>query len=163
MIFNIDEAEAVISALKGQAEKKQTLLVISSPMVWSNTAPKADGTAFRDTDFERRVPLPRYQQLKHIEMNALALQKSNTNIRVHIIWSGFLFGNGEQNDIFYEFFRSAWVSLHPELAALPVVSGGNNFLPTIHVKDLANSIEMVMINSSFEKCLIAVDESVEQT
>jgi nucleoside-diphosphate-sugar epimerase len=162
--INTDEAEAVIAALKTQAAKKQTLIVISTPMVWSNTVPKPDSTPYSDSQFDRRVPLPRYQQLKFIEMNALALSKCNTNIRVHIICSGFLYGNGEQNDIFYEFFRSAWVSLHPELAALPVVSGGCNHLPTIHVKDLTNCIELVLINpATFESCLIAVDDSADQT
>ena len=81
-------------------------------------------------------------------MSALALGKQNSNVKVHLVCSGFIYGNGEQNDLFYEFFRSAWVSLHPELAALPVIAGGLNHLPTIHVKDLASSIEQILINSS---------------
>jgi len=80
-------------------------------------------------------------------MNAMALAKQSSSIKVHIICSGFLYGNGEQNDIFYEFFRSAWVSLHPQLAALPIIAGGNTHLPTIHVRDLANGIEKILINS----------------
>ena len=39
-------------------------------------------------------------------------QKSNKNIRVHTICSGLLYGNGEANNVFYEFFRRAWLSLH---------------------------------------------------
>ena len=91
-------------------------------MSWSKTAEKADG--FEDNDFEKRVPFPKYQNLKQVEVAALALAKMNDYLRVHVICSGFLYGNGEQNDIFYEFFRRAWVSLHPDLSALPVINGG---------------------------------------
>lgn len=93
-------------------------------------------------------------------MAALAAAKLNPRLRVHLICAGFLFGNGEQNDIFYEFFRRAWVSLHPDLAALPVIGSGNNNIPTIHVDDLANCIDYLF--TSGEDCheyLIAVDQS----
>ena len=106
------------------SENEQVLIVVSSPMVWSMTP---TGKIYKDEDSDMRVPLPKYQSLKQIEMSALALMKHNYNLRVHVVCSGFLYGNGEQNDIFYEFFRRAWVSLHPKLAALPVVAGGKNY------------------------------------
>ena len=115
----------MINALKysdSQPEHKQTLIMISSPMTWSRSPKSADGC--EDSEFEKRVPLPKYQALKQMELAALALQKQNSMLRVHIVCSGFLYGNGEQNDIFYEFFRRAWVSLHPDLTALPVIAGG---------------------------------------
>ena len=77
-----------------------------------------------------------------------------------MVWAGFTYGNGEQNDIFYEFFRRAWVSLHPDLAALPVIESGNNVLPTIHVTDLTNQIDLIFTQGkSFKSALFAVDES----
>ena len=75
--------------------------------------------------------------MKDLENLALTAQKINQNLKVSVVCSGLPFGNGEANDIFYEFFRRAWLSSHPELAALPVVGEGNNSLPTIHVSDLA--------------------------
>jgi len=66
--------------------------------------------------------------------------KINLNLKVHVVCSGLPFGNGEANDIFYEFFRRSWLSSHPELAALPVVGDGQNCLPTIHVSDLAKCV-----------------------
>ena len=57
-----------------------------------------------------------------------------------------MYGNGEQNDVFYEFFRRAWVSLHPKLAALPVIEEGSNILPTIHVSDLVSAIDLTITN-----------------
>lgn len=75
-----------------------------------------------------------------------------------------MYGNGEQNDIFYEFFRRAWVSLHPQLAALPVVGKGDNNLPTIHVSDLSNAIDRTLLHGQeFNSYLIAVDQSTCST
>jgi hypothetical protein len=85
-------------------------------------------------------------------------------LRVHIVCSGFLYGNGEQNDIFYEFFRRAWVSLHPDLTALPVIAGGRNVLPTIHVSDLTSIIDLlIMNNQEYDKYLLAVDQCKNST
>ena len=94
----------------------------------------------------------------------MALVKNNDKLRVHVVCSGFLYGNGEQNDVFYEFFRKAWVSLHPQLSALPVVAGGGNYLPTIHVDDLSHSIDNILCNGKeYNQYLLAVDQSKQST
>lgn len=60
--------------------------------------------------------------------------------------AGLPYGNGESNDIFYEFFRSAWLSLHPDLASLPIVGEpGNNRIPTIHITDLSRCIKHLLL------------------
>ena len=97
-------------------------------------------------------------------MAALALGKHNDKLRVHVVCSGFLYGNGEQNDIFYEFFRRSWVSLHPQLSALPVIAKGQNNLPTIHVADLASALDSVLLQGAdFGSYLLAVDQSKGST
>lgn len=63
-------------------------------MVWSKTPPKEAG-AYDETEFEKRIPLPKYQNLKSVELGAMALGKHNDKLRVHIVCSGFLYGNGE--------------------------------------------------------------------
>jgi len=83
------------------------------------------------------VPQPKHQVLKNVENMALAAAKSTRNLRSHIIGAGVIYGNGELENSFYEHFRRAWLSLHPKLAALPVVGDGTNRLPTIHAHDLA--------------------------
>ena len=91
-------------------------------------------------------------------MAALSLTKHNDKLRVHVVCSGFLYGNGEQNDIFYEFFRRSWVSLHPQLSALPVIADGANNLPTIHVADLASSLDSIFLHGAdYGNYLLAVD------
>lgn len=91
-------------------------------MSWLST-PKGD-CDFSDNDYTKRVPNPRYQYLKNLENLAMTSAKINMNLKVHVVCSGLPFGNGEANDIFYEFFRRSWLSSHPELAALPVIGSG---------------------------------------
>lgn len=83
---------------------------------------------------------PKFQYLKNLENLALTAPKINSNLKVHVVCSGLPFGNGESNDVFYEFFRRAWLSTHPELAALPIIGEGKNSMPTIHVNDLARCV-----------------------
>jgi len=72
----------------------------------------------------KRVPTPKYQYIKNLENLALTANKANPNLKVYVVSSGLPYGNGEANDVFYEFFRRAWLSSHPDLAALPVVGNG---------------------------------------
>ena len=142
---DLDEAEKIIQILRQplhehQPHKKQVLVVLSPVFTWANTQ-LADGQeALTDDDFQRRVPLPRFQMVKHLENLAMTAPKFNDNVRVHVICSGLPYGHGEANDVFYEFFRRAWLSLHPDLASLPVIGDGNNVLPTVHVADLARFV-----------------------
>jgi len=76
----------------------------------------------------------------------MSSNKINKKLKVHVLCSGLPYGNGESNDMFYEFFRRAWLSLHPQLAALPIVGSGDNVIPTIHVTDLARSIQFLIQN-----------------
>jgi adenylate kinase len=104
-----------------------------------------------------RVPSPKYQAIKSLETLALSAQKSNRSLRVHILCAGLPYGNGEQNNVFYEFFRRAWLSLNPELASLPIVGGGSNRIPTIHIVDLARSIKHLLTNQISQQYFFAVD------
>lgn len=75
---NLEEAEMVIKALKysenGAApDKDQVLIVVSSPMTWSQTPKKADGSAYTDKEVNKRVPLPKYLLQKQIEHAAVSL------------------------------------------------------------------------------------------
>lgn len=97
--------------------------------------------------------------LKNLENLALAAPQFNKNLRVHVVCSGLPYGNGESTEVFYEFFRRSWLSLHPDLAALPIVGEGHNKLPTIHVTDLARSINHLVTSKVTRKYLIAVDQA----
>jgi nucleoside-diphosphate-sugar epimerase len=90
-------------------------------------------------------------------MMAMAAAKFGKCLRVHVICGGLNYGMGEAQYLFYDFFRKAWLSLHPEHAALPIIGSGHNRIPTIHVKDLANCIKLVIENKFKQLYFIAVD------
>ena len=127
---SIEEAEQIIKILKQPIHeshaKQQVLIVISTAFTWANTKLPDGQDCFTDAHFQSRVPVPRFQQIKQMENLALTAAKFNKNLRVHVVCSGLPYGHGEANDVFYEFFRRAWLSLHPELAALPVIGSGDN-------------------------------------
>ena len=104
--------------------------------------------------------------VKQMENLALTAAKFNKNLRVHVVCSGLPYGHGEANDVFYEFFRRAWLSLHPELAALPVIGSGDNQLPTIHVEDLARCVRYLADESGAQikkQYLLAIDSCKAST
>lgn len=164
---DLDEAELIVKLLRQPPteqlipSKPQTLILITTALVWSKTP--GDGVV-TDDDFMKRTPMPKFQAYKNLENLAMSAAKSNKNLRVHIVCSGMPYGNGESNEVFYEFFRRAWLSLHPDLAALPVIGNGDNFLPTIHVTDLARCIRCLCEEQAGQKApftekqyLMAVD------
>lgn len=57
---------------------------------------------------------------------------------------GALYGNGEADDTFFDFFRKAWLSLHPKLSKLPILGRGDNIIPTLHVVDLARTVKLLL-------------------
>ncbi len=100
----------------------------------------------------------------------MAAQRLSRYLKVFIVCSGLPYGNGESNDIFYEFFRSAWLSLHPDLASLPIVGPGNNRIPTIHINDLTQCIKHLYLNVPYQpiqlkpqQYFVAVDQARRQT
>lgn len=101
--------------------------------------------------------------MKNLENLAISAEKVNKNLRVHVVCSGLPFGNGESNEVFYDFFRRAWLSLHPELASLPCIGKGDNCLPTVHVEDLARFVTFLGVDPAADKVnkkyLLAVDKS----
>eukprot|EP00347_Sterkiella_histriomuscorum_P003365 403364574 len=115
--------------------------------------------AYSDKDFNLRVPPPRFQNHKQIENLLMAAQKSKRNLRVHVVCSGLTYGKGETNEIFYEFYRRAWLGLHKKLATLPIIDQGLNILPTIHVLDLGRIVRMIINNKYKQQYFIAKDLS----
>lgn len=94
---------------------------------------------------------------------AMSAQKQCKNLRVHVVCAGLTYGNGESNNVFYEFFRRAWLSLHPDLASLPIIGHGRNRIPTIHALDLARCLKQVIVSKYKQQYFIAVDSGAKQS
>ena len=84
----------------------------------------------------------------------MALQRAHAGTSVYVLCCGVPFGNGEE--LFFDFFRRSWLSLHPGLATLPVLEKGENLVPTIHARDVALSIKFVAQARPKQQYMVAV-------
>lgn len=95
--------------------------------------------------------------MKALEDELLSFKKDN--VKIYILASGIMYGAGES--IFEQHFKRAWLQNPP---ALPFLGVGKNFVPTIHVKDLARMVKKVYETKPAEKQYIfAVDNTRKST
>ena len=83
-----------------------------------------------------RVPGEEYEEIKSIEDEVLTFKKDN--VRIYVLASGIMYGAGES--ILESHFKRAWLQ---KPSSLPYLGVGKNFVPTIHVKDLARMVKKV--------------------
>ena len=91
---------------------------------------------YTEEDYKHRVPSEEYEELKALEDELLAFKKDN--VKIYILASGIMYGAGES--IFEQHFKKAWLQNPP---SLPFLGVGKNYVPTIHVKDLARMVKKV--------------------
>jgi len=166
---DLEELEYVLKALKiAKFEKPTTFVLISSVNVWSKSKalyetitpedaeegaePIMNPIPFKDSDFRKRIPGPKYMEWKTMETLVMALN-SKENLRSFVISAGVLYGNGEQT--FHNLFKASWQSKTDELRIL----GGENVIPTVHVRDLARLVKTVISDPSVveQEYIVAVD------
>lgn len=101
-------------------------------------------------DLNRRIPSPAYETNKYLEMLALSLAPKE-KLRPHVIAAGILYGNGERT--FNDIFRMAWFNklIHP------IIGSGDNYIPCVHVRDVARLVRVAAQDASVDRYLIAVD------
>ncbi|CBZ53311.1 putative dpy-30 motif-containing protein [Neospora caninum Liverpool] len=104
------------------------------------------------SEFERRIPAKRYEKWKTIETLVMSLG-SKENLTTYVIAAGAMYGQGEGP--FYAAFKAAWLGLQTH----KIISPGNNFVPTIHTRDLASLVRRLAAGTSEEPYHIAVDMS----
>ena len=92
---------------------------------------------FNEDDYPKRMPYSIYYNFKELE--TMALQIQNPNLKKYIICPGFIYGCGE--DFFFDYFKKAWLG---GVEYFPIKGKGNNFIPTIHIKDLVEIIKNVI-------------------
>ena len=94
-----DEGEGPDAVKEGEEGEEQQPLD-------ENGEPAPRRLFFRESDFQLRVPSPKFQALKTLETIALSSVKAQPRLRVYVLCAGILYGNGER--VFYEHFSSAW-------------------------------------------------------
>jgi len=175
-----EDVEAVIKHLKlATLEHNTTFVLVSSVNGWARTKKEyvaiepedgeeeeegeewEDGKekvvkkkpkALTDTDVDRRIPSPAHESWKYLETLALSLAPKD-KLRPHVVAAGVLYGNGET--VFNELFKAAWLT-QPTPS---ILSPGDNYIPCVHVRDVARLVKAVSLDDSVGRYLIAVDKA----
>ncbi|CAJ1344461.1 unnamed protein product [Effrenium voratum] len=174
---DVEDVEYVIKELKvAELKHDVTFVLISSVMVWANTrkqyVPVKDDEEeedpvdeegeevevkkrpkeLTDADLERRLPSPAHEAWKYLETLTLSLG-SKEKLRPHVVGAGVLYGNGERT--FNDLFKAAWLTqpIHK------IIAPGDNYLPCVHVRDVARLVRVVASDSTVGPYLLAVDHS----
>jgi adenylate kinase len=89
-------------------------------------------------------------------LKTLGISAANINpkLNTNLICPGFIYGYGE--DVFYEFFKNGWLK---DPAYLPLLVGGNNSIPTIHIYDLVSLVKRIIQNNPKQWFIFAVDRT----
>ncbi|NXA37059.1 KAD7 kinase, partial [Eudromia elegans] len=161
-VKQIEEATWAASALRTEMQRFETLkifILISTIMTWAKSKPldpEDSEVAFTDEDYRKRKPHPNFTDHINAEKLVLRLGKNNKQkFTTYVVASGLQYGAGE--GILHYFFKLAWLSESP---AIPVFGNGNNFIPTIHVLDLAAILQNIADHKTKTRYIIAIDESM---
>uniref|UniRef100_A0A8C8VII8 Adenylate kinase 7 n=1 Tax=Pelusios castaneus TaxID=367368 RepID=A0A8C8VII8_9SAUR len=158
----IEEATWAASALHAEVqhfEKPKIFILVSTIMTWARSKPLDPDDSeipFTEEDYRRRKPHPNFMDHINAEKAIIKLGKSNkSKFSTYVVASGLQYGAEE--GIFHYFFKTAWLGENP---AIPVFGDGNNFLPTIHVVDLAAVLQNIADHKPRTHYIVAVDESI---
>uniref|UniRef100_A0A8C4XWG3 Adenylate kinase 7 n=1 Tax=Gopherus evgoodei TaxID=1825980 RepID=A0A8C4XWG3_9SAUR len=150
------------TALHGEVlhfEKPKLFILVSTIMTWARSKPLDPDDSeipFTEEDYRRRKPHPNFMDHINAEKVIIKLGKTNKNkFSTYVVASGLQYGAEE--GIFHCFFKTAWLG---ETPAIPVFGDGNNFLPTIHVVDLAAVLQNIADHRPRTHYIVAVDESI---
>ncbi|EDQ88502.1 uncharacterized protein MONBRDRAFT_32804 [Monosiga brevicollis MX1] len=168
-IFDIsqDPAEASLATWTAQYYKERledilkprTICCVSSVLTWASTKP-ADPDAEEvaplvEDEFRRRRAHRSYRTLLDAEKTITKCgKKTDGKLFTSVICAGLVYGRGET--ALHSLFRRAW-EMNEE--SLPVYGGGANYIPTIHVDDLASTVIDTVRSGSGGQYIVAVDES----
>ncbi|XP_077566868.1 adenylate kinase 7-like [Stigmatopora nigra] len=158
----IDEATWAITALHGEMENfksKKTFILVSTVMTWAMTKPPESQeeaeTLITEEEFRKRRPHPSFKNHNNMEKQVLKLGTGKKNkLKGYVLAAGIQYGKGE--NLFHYFFKVSWLS---ECSKVPIFGEGTNFIPTIHVLDLAKVIQNLIEVKPKSKYILAIDES----
>ncbi|NWI49805.1 KAD7 kinase, partial [Calyptomena viridis] len=144
----IEEATWAASALHKEIENlasPKLFVLISTIMTWANTKhldPENPEAPFTDEDYRKRKSHPNF--MNHINAEKLIVKLGKT-LKVTFLFS-----------LHSLYFQMCWLGETPEI---PVFGDGNNFIPTIHILDLAAVLQNVADNRPEVQYILAVDTS----
>ena len=157
------EAAEVMSGQESGEEEdlEKELRAIPLPEVEPEQAPfrrhkKFLHFAYDEKDYTTRQCSAEYNSIKEAE--DLVLNFKAPNVKCYVISAGVLYGKGEA--IFNSHFKQAWLQ---EPSRLPLVGEGNNYVPTIHVTDLARMVKKVSESKPERPYIFGIDNTKKPT
>ncbi|TNM94648.1 hypothetical protein fugu_017407 [Takifugu bimaculatus] len=157
----IEEATWAITGKKLDChhfQSRKMFILVSTVMTWALTKPRdsEDPDAFlTEEDFRRRRQLPKFRDHYRLENDVLKLRKvKKCKILSYVVASGLQYGKEE--NLFHYFFKMSWLMRLPEV---PLFGPGTNYVPMIHVHDLAGVLQNVIELKPRSKYILAVDDS----
>ena len=111
---------------------------------------------FTENDYAKRRASSEYAKIKEVEDRVLNFKKEN--VKTYVISAGVLYGLGEA--IFNHHFERAWKQ---DPQKLPIVGEGKNFVPTIHVKDLARMVKKLFEAPPEQQYIFGIDNTKKPT
>ncbi|KAJ6661827.1 hypothetical protein lerEdw1_012998, partial [Lerista edwardsae] len=159
----VEEAVWAATALHAEAkqfEKPKVFILLSTIMTWARSKPldpEDPEIPFTEEDYRRRKPHPNFMDHINAEKTIIKLGKTSKNkLSTYVVASGVQYGAEER--ILHFFFKSSWLGDTP---AIPFFGDGRNFVPTIHILDLAAVLQNVADHKPRTHYLLAVDESIQ--
>nr|XP_019953021.1 PREDICTED: adenylate kinase 7-like [Paralichthys olivaceus] len=159
----VEEATWAITALHAEMENFKTqkmFILVSTVMTWAMTKPQdpeETDALLTEEEFRRRRPHPSFKNHNNLEKLVLKLGKGKkSKLSSYVVTSGLQYGLGE--NLFHPFFKVSWLMTFPKV---PIFGEGTNYIPTIHVNDLAGVIQNVIEVKPKSKYILAVDESMK--
>mmetsp|Transcript_16751 Transcript_16751/g.43479 ORF Transcript_16751/g.43479 Transcript_16751/m.43479 type:complete len:1016 (+) Transcript_16751:214-3261(+) len=132
-------------------------VLVSTFLTWAKTPPLIPGEtemALTTDQFIFRQPHPSVRA--HFELeNEVAKCTDTPQLHSTVVTAGMLYGNGEGPLEFM--FRAAWMPLGH---GVPILNGGANHIPTIHILDACKLVQNVlMLPTAPAECYVAVDST----
>ena len=94
---------------------------------------------YNEEEFIFRESNPKYQLYKQLEDRILQARNHVSSLKTYVICSGIKYGLGE--DKLFDLFKDAWSG---QKEALAYYGPGDNYIPMIHIKDLAMHVKHVV-------------------
>ncbi|CAJ1078334.1 adenylate kinase 7a [Xyrichtys novacula] len=139
---------------------QKIFILVSTVMTWALTKsqnPDETDVLHTEEEYIRRRPHPSFRNHHNLEKLVLKLAGGRkSKLRGYVVGSGLQYGNGE--NLFHFFFKVSWLMQFPKV---PLFGQGTNYIPMIHVHDLAGVIQNIIeVKPKLKsKYILAVDDS----
>ncbi|KAK2889925.1 adenylate kinase 7-like [Channa argus] len=157
----LEEATWAVTALHTALENfesQKVFILVSTVMTRAMTKPQTSDEAdvlLTEEDFKRRKPHPNFKNHNNLEKLVLKLGRTKrSKLTSYVIASGLQYGKGE--NLFHYFFKVSWLMQFPKV---PIFGQGTNYIPMIHVYDLAGVIQNIFELRPKSYYIFALDDS----